>query len=123
MVGVAIGRDGLTAPWDQKFLRSTRGRIITLLRRSRCTVEEVARELGFTDSGVRVHFATLNRDGIVRQRGSVRRGSGRGKPAYVYQLTSKAEAEGLFTKAIEPVLCRLLDVLSERLDPRNRKPC
>jgi predicted ArsR family transcriptional regulator len=121
MVGVAIGRDGLATPWDEKFFPSTRGKIITLLRRSRCTVEEVARELGFTDNGVRVHLATLDRDGIVRHRGSVRRGSGRGKLAYVYQLTPKAE--GLFPKAYEPVLCRLLDVLSERLGPRNRKPC
>jgi predicted ArsR family transcriptional regulator len=100
-----------------EVFRSTRGRIITLLRRSRCTVEELARELGFTDNGVRVHLATLDRDGIVRQRGSVRRGSGRGKLAYVYQLTPKAE--GLFPKAYEPVLCRLLDVLSERLGPEK----
>jgi predicted ArsR family transcriptional regulator len=98
--------------WDRRFFESTRGRIVTLLRRSGSTVEELARELGLTDNGVRAHLAVLERDGIVRQRGSVRHGSGGGKPAYVYELAS--EAEDLFPKAYEPVLRRLLDVLSER---------
>src|SRR3712207_8090964 len=69
--------------------------------------------LGLTDNGVRAHLAVLERDGIVRQRGSVRRSSGGGKPAYVYELTQRAE--DLFPKAYEPALRRLLDVLSERL--------
>lgn len=86
-----------------------------LLRRSGRTVEELARVLGLTDNGVRAHLAVLERDGIVRQRGSVRRGSGGGKPAYVYELTP--EAEELFPKAYEPTLRRLLDVLAERLGP------
>jgi predicted ArsR family transcriptional regulator len=98
---------------DRKFFESTRGRIVTLLRRSGHTVDELARELNLTNNGVRAHLATLERDGIVRQRGSVRRGSGGGKPAYVYELTP--EAEDMFPKAYEPVLLRLLDVLSERL--------
>jgi predicted ArsR family transcriptional regulator len=103
----------LAAPWDQKFFESTRGRMVTLLRRGGLTVDELARELGLTDNGVRAHLATLERDGVVRQRGSVRRRSGGGKPAYVYELTP--EAESLFPKAYEPVLRQLLDVLSERL--------
>jgi hypothetical protein len=45
--------------------------------------------------------------------GKVRRSSGGGKPAYVYELTQ--EGEELFPKAYEPTLRRLLDVLSERL--------
>jgi len=98
---------------EGKFFESTRGRIVTLLRRSGRTVDELAQELGLTNNGVRAHLATLERDGIVRQRGSVRRGSGGGKPAYVYELTP--EAEDMFPKAYEPVLLRLLDVLSERL--------
>ena len=102
---------------DQKFLESTRGRIVALLRRSGRTVEELARALGLTDNGVRAHLATLERDGIVRQRGSVRRGSGVGKPAYVYELAP--EAADLFPKAHAPVLLRLLDVLSERLGPEE----
>jgi predicted ArsR family transcriptional regulator len=116
-VSVATGRDELAAPWDQRFFRSTRGRIVTLLRRCGRTVEELARELGLTDNGVRAHLATLERDGVIRQRGSVRRGSGGGKPAYVYELTP--EAEDLFPKAYEPVLRQLLGVLSERLGPEG----
>ena len=99
--------------WDERFFESTRGQIVTLLRRSGCTVEELARALGLTDNGVRAHLAVLERDGIVRQRGSVRRSSGGGKPAYVYGLTE--QAEDLFSKAYEPALRRLLEVLSERL--------
>jgi predicted ArsR family transcriptional regulator len=102
----------LATNWDERFFESTRGRIVTLLRRSASTVEELARALDLTDNGVRAHLAVLERDGIVRQRGSVRRGSGGGKPAYVYEL--EPEAEDLFPKAYEPVLRRLLDVLSER---------
>jgi predicted ArsR family transcriptional regulator len=97
---------------DKRFFESTRGRIVTLLRRSSRTVEELARALDLTDNGVRAHLAVLERDGIVRQRGSVRHGTGGGKPAYVYELAP--EAEDLFPKAYEPVLRRLLDVLSER---------
>ena len=99
--------------WDVRFFQSTRGRIVTLLRRSKSTVEDLARALDLTDNGVRAHLGVLERDGIVRQRGSLRRSSGGGKPAYVYGLTE--EAEDLFPKAYEPALRRLLDVLSERL--------
>jgi predicted ArsR family transcriptional regulator len=99
--------------WDRKFFESTRGRVVTLLRRAGFTVDELARELDLTNNGVRAHLAVLERDGIVRQRGSVRRSSGGGKPAYVYELTQ--EGENLFPKAYEPALRRLLDILSERL--------
>ena len=103
--------------WDDRFFESTRGQIVTLLRRSGLTVEELARSQGLTDNGVRAHLAVLERDGIVRQRGSVRRASGGGKPAYIYELTPKAE--DLFTKAYEPTLRRLLDVLAERIGPED----
>ena len=101
-----------TPRWDRKFFASTRGRIVTLLRRDGRTVEEFAQALGLTDNGVRAHLAILERDGIVQQRGTVSRGGG-GKPAYVYELTP--EAETLFPKAYSPVLRRLLDVMAEQL--------
>jgi predicted ArsR family transcriptional regulator len=107
----------LARNWDEKFFESTRGQIVTLLRRSKRTVEDLARALDLTDNGVRAHLAVLERDGIVRQRGSVRRSSGGGKPAYVYELTQ--EGEDLFPKAYEPTLRRLLDVLAERLGPEE----
>jgi predicted ArsR family transcriptional regulator len=107
----------LATNWDKRFFESTRGQIVTLLRRSGRTVEDLARALDLTDNGVRAHLAVLERDGIVRQRGSVRRSSGGGKPAYVYELTE--EAEDLFPKAYEPALRRLLDVLSDQLGPEE----
>jgi predicted ArsR family transcriptional regulator len=107
----------LTTYRDQKFFQSTRGQIVTLLRRSGHTVEELAQALNLTDNGVRAHLTTLERDGIVRQRGSVRRGSGGGKPAYTYELTPQAEE--LFPKAYEPVLRQLLDVLAVQLGPQE----
>jgi len=110
-------RISMASNQNERFLESTRGQVVTLLRRSEHTVEELARALGLTDNGVRAHLAVLERDGIVRQRGSVRRSSGGGKPAYVYELTQ--EAEDLFPKAYEPALRRLLDVLSERLGPEE----
>ena len=107
----------MSTGWDRRFFESTRGQIVTLLRRSNRTVEDLARALDLTDNGVRAHLAVLERDGIVRQRGSVRRSSGGGKPAYVYELTQ--EGEDLFPKAYEPTLRRLLDVLSEQLGPEE----
>jgi predicted ArsR family transcriptional regulator len=107
----------LAANWDEKFFESTRGQVVALLRRSNRTVEDLARVLDLTDNGVRAHLAVLERDGIVRQRGSVRRSSGGGKPAFVYELTQKGE--DLFPKAYEPTLRRLLDVLSDRLGPEE----
>jgi predicted ArsR family transcriptional regulator len=103
--------------WDQRFFDSPRGQIVTLLRRSNRTVEDLARALALTDNGIRAHLAVLERDGIVRQRGSVRRSSGGGKPAYVYGLTQ--EGEDLFPKAYEPTLRRLLDVLANQLGPEE----
>jgi predicted ArsR family transcriptional regulator len=94
----------------QRFFASTRGQIITLLRRSRRKVDELAQALDLTDNAVRAHLATLERDGIVQQRG-MRRGSG--KPAFVYELAP--EAEQLFPKAYGPVLQNILEVLNERM--------
>jgi predicted ArsR family transcriptional regulator len=108
------GREDVSTRWDRKFFESTRGRVVTLLRRAGFTVDELARELGLTNNGVRAHLATLERDGIVRQSGVVRSESGGGKPAYLYELTPQAEE--LFPKAYELVLHRLLDVLAERLE-------
>ncbi len=98
--------------WDQRFFSSTRGQVVTLLRRGRRTVDELAGALGLTDNAVRAHLAALERDGLVWQSG-VRRGTG--KPAYAYELAP--EAERLFPKAYGALLQQLLDVLAERLPP------
>src|SRR3954470_11605142 len=98
--------------WDQRFLASTRGRIVRLLRRSESTVDDLAATLDLTDNAVRAHLATLERDGLVEMHG-VRRGERR--PAHVYGLTSTAES--LFPRGYEPVLGRLLTIFGERMAP------
>src|ERR1051325_11933153 len=95
---------------DERFFDSTRGRIVTMLRGTACTVEELAERLELTNNAVRAHLATLERDGLVRQRG-VRRGFR--KPHYTYSLSHEAEA--LFPKAYDVLLNQLIKVLKERL--------
>jgi predicted ArsR family transcriptional regulator len=102
----------MSASWPVRFLTSTRGRLIAILRRESRTVDEMAAELQVTDNAIRAHLAALERDGFVRQCG-VRRGGGAGKPAYAYELT--ASAEQLFPKPYVPVLSSLLSSLDERL--------
>jgi predicted ArsR family transcriptional regulator len=98
---------------ENRFFESTRGRVISLLRRSSRTVDEMAGELRLTDNAIRTHLATLERDGLVTQ-GTPRRGVG--KPAFTYTLTP--EADRLFPKAYGALLQQLLQILGERL-PRE----
>ncbi len=96
----------------QNFFESTRGQIVSLLRRGVGTVEELAADLAVTDNAVRAHLATLERDGLVERRGS-RRGSR--KPHFAYALT--VEAEQLFPKAYSTLFNQLLEVLKQKLPP------
>lgn len=96
----------------KRFLDTTRGQIVTLLRRQSHTVEELAGALQLTDNAVRNHLAILERDGIIRQRG-VRRGQGAGKPATIFEL--HPDAESLFSRAYEPVLTATIEVLVDEL--------
>jgi predicted ArsR family transcriptional regulator len=97
---------------DKRFFESTRGRIVTLLRGSACTVEELARQLELTDNAVRAHLLSLERDGLVEQSG-MRRGPR--KPHFTYTLS--AEADKLFPKAYDALLNQLIAVLKNRLSP------
>jgi predicted ArsR family transcriptional regulator len=54
----------LAALWDRRFFRSTRGRIVTLLRRSGRTVEGLARELG--DGGFVIRGYSCPLTSVVR---------------------------------------------------------
>lgn len=97
---------------DERFFESTRGQIVTILRSSACTVEDLAEQLDLTDNAVRAHLATLERDGLVRQSG-LRRGPR--KPHFTYVLTD--EADKLFPKAYDTLLNQLIAVLKNRLTP------
>jgi predicted ArsR family transcriptional regulator len=101
----------------KRFLETTRGQVVALLRRGARTVEDLAQALGLTDNAIRSHLAALERDGLVQQEGS-RRGPGAGKPALVYGVPP--EAEPLFSRAYAPVLGALLDELAEQL-PQDRR--
>lgn len=101
---------------SRRFLETTRGQIVALLRRSAHTVDELARTLGLTANAIRSHLSTLERDGLIRQAG-VRRVSGAGKPAVLYEI--HPEAEPLFSRAYAPVLGALLDELVAQL-PEER---
>src|SRR5512146_3041078 len=100
--------------WDQRFLKTSRGRIVDLLRREPRTAEALARAIGLTPNAIRGHLALLERDGMIQSDG-MRRGVG--KPAHIYRLTPAAEAQ--FSKAYAPVLRGLLDELATRLDPQQ----
>ena len=97
---------------DRRFFASSRGQIVTLLRRAQSTVDDLANRLGLTDNAVRAHLTTLERDGLVEQRGSRR---GEGKPSFLYELTPAAEQ--LFPKAYGQLLIGILDVLAAQLSP------
>ena len=103
-----------TTKFDKPIFESTRGRIVTLLRASACTVDELASQLDLTDNAVRAHLLTLERDGLVRQSG-LRRGPR--KPHFTYALTS--EADSLFPKAYDALLNQLIAVLKTRMGPEE----
>jgi predicted ArsR family transcriptional regulator len=98
----------------RRFFESTRGRIVTLLRGSAGTVNELAEKLELTDNAVRAHLLTLERDGLVRQSGIQR---GHRKPHFAYELMP--EAELLFPKSYDTLLNQLVTVLKGRLSSRT----
>lgn len=100
--------------WEQHFGDTTRGRVVTLLRRGQRSVEELAAALGLTDNAVRAQLTTLERDGVVHAAG-VRREGMVGKPATLYEVAPGADT--LFSSAYAPVLSALLAELGDRMPP------
>ena len=99
-------------------MESTRGQILSTLRRGPRTVEDLAASLGLTDNAIRSHLSTLERDGLVHQSG-VRRGVGAGKPATVYEIP--APVEPVFSKAYVPMLEAVLDELAAEISDEKRE--
>ena len=97
-------------PKRPSSLRGTREQIVSLLRRSPLTANEIAARLGLTHNAVRSHLSALQREGLVRQ-GSFQRGASR--PAVIYELVPGAEA--VFSRAYVPFVAQLVRVLQERL--------
>ncbi|HUF09318.1 MAG TPA: ArsR family transcriptional regulator [Rhodothermales bacterium] len=96
--------------WGERFLESTRGQVVQLLRRGEATVNELAESLDLTDNAVRSHLTSLERDGLVSKSG---KRPGVRKPEAVYEL--RAEAEQLFPKSYHVLISRLLDAVADRL--------
>ncbi len=89
-------------------LQPTRRKIILALKqRGGMTAAELADLLGITSMGVRRHLTMLERDRLVRYE-LVQRGKGR--PSYVYVLSS--EAEHLFPKNYAALATELLGYLA-----------
>ena len=74
--------------WRERLFKSTRGRILELLRTRECTVNDLAEELRLTDNAVRAHLASLERDRLVVQSGMK---PGFRKPHATYALGPEAE--------------------------------
>ena len=100
--------------WTHRFTKSTRGRVVELLRRQTLTVEEMAAALDLTDNAIRAQLATLERDGMVEQRG-LRRGGG--KPSVIYGVTPGFEVT--LSRAYVPLAVRLLDEIACRVSSRD----
>jgi predicted ArsR family transcriptional regulator len=100
--------------WRERLFKSTRGKILNLLRTREWTVNELAEELHLTDNAVRAHLATWERDRLVTQTGIK---PGVRKPHATYALGP--EAEYLFPKAYGRLVSLLMTIFSQQVKPRN----
>jgi predicted ArsR family transcriptional regulator len=100
--------------WRERLFKTTRGKILTLLRTREWTVNELADKLNLTDNAVRAHLASLERDRFVAQAGMKR---GVRKPHATYGLGS--EAEQMFPKAYGRLVSLLMSMFSRRSTPRD----
>jgi predicted ArsR family transcriptional regulator len=100
--------------WRERLFKSTRGKILELLRTREWTVNELAAELRLTDNAVRAHLANLERDRLVAQSGIK---AGVRKPHVTYALGP--DAEQLFPKAYGRLVSLLISIFSREVNPRN----
>jgi predicted ArsR family transcriptional regulator len=100
--------------WHQRFLASSRGKILALLRTESRTVNELAEALALTENAIRSHLTSLERDGLIQQLG-MRRGFR--KPHVLYSLAP--EAEQLFPTAYGSLLRHALTVFGRQLSTQE----
>jgi predicted ArsR family transcriptional regulator len=91
------------------LLGPTKRQMLALLRRAPRTVHELAGVLGLTDTAVRTHLVSLERDGLVEPSG---RRLGVRKPAILYSLAPSADQ--LFAKPYAAVANLILGGVKER---------
>jgi predicted ArsR family transcriptional regulator len=98
----------------QQLLDTSRGRIVTLLRRGGLTADDIASKLKLTASAVRSQLSAMERDGVVA-RGGQRPGATR--PFQVFELTP--EVEQLLSQAYVPLLTQLVHVFTQGLPAKT----
>ena len=100
--------------WRERLFKSTRGKILELVRTEERTVNDLADALRLTDNAVRAHLASLERDRLITQSGMK---PGLRKPHVTYSLGP--EAEHLFPKAYGRLVSLLMSIFSRQIKPRN----
>ena len=105
MRGLVLGGD---------FFRSSRGRIVQMLRRGPEAVDTLAATLQVTPNAVRAQLAAMERDGLVRRSGQR---PGATRPFQLFELTPRLEQ--LLSGAYIPFLTHLVRLISER-EPADR---
>jgi len=99
---------------DARFLQSTRGRIVTELRRRHsASAVDLADAFGLSANALRQQLLTLERDGYVVER-SVRRGPT--KPTLEYSLTEAADS--LFPQRYDKMLNAVLHEVRAEFGPQ-----
>src|SRR2546430_387361 len=100
--------------WRGRLFKSTRGKILDLLRTGEWTVNDLAEKFRLTDNAVRAHLASLERDRLATQSGMK---PGVRKPQITYALGP--EAEKLFPKAYGRLVSLLMSIFPRKIKPRN----
>jgi predicted ArsR family transcriptional regulator len=98
----------------QQLLDSSRGRIVTLLRRGGLTADDIAAKLKLTTSAVRAQLGGMERDGVVHRVGQR---AGTTRPAQVFELTP--EVEQLLSPAYVPLLTQFVRVFTRGLPAKD----
>lgn len=100
--------------WRERLFKSTRGKILDLLRTRDRTVNDLAAELRLTDNAVRAHLASLERDRLIMHSGTT---PGFRKPHTTYALGP--EAEQLFPKAYGRLVSLLMSIFSRHIESKS----
>lgn len=82
--------------------------LISLKKQGTLSVQEMARQVGITEMGIRRHLYALQRDQYVRT--TICRPS-TGRPSYLYSLTDKASV--LFVNSYDSLVTELLDEMTD----------
>ena len=90
---------------QKRFLETTRGQLLTLLRRGPQPIDALAAALDLTPNAIRAHMTALERDGLVRPRGTV---------------VLKTTIAGTQTLSLAPVVVDEVTVVGSRCGPFDR---